>query len=59
VATKIFVNRYQEANWEADRKMKRKVDLLAAALAGQLGRPWQRKRKSPWMVVGTPGTASP
>jgi hypothetical protein len=35
VATKVFVNRDQEARWEADRKMKRKVDLLAAALAGQ------------------------
>jgi hypothetical protein len=34
VATKIFVNRDQEARWEADRKTKRKVDL-AVALVGQ------------------------
>jgi hypothetical protein len=39
VATKVFVNRNQEDRWEANRKMKRKVDLLAAALAGQSGRP--------------------
>jgi hypothetical protein len=30
---KVFVNRDQEAKQEADRKMKRKVDLLAAVLA--------------------------
>jgi hypothetical protein len=30
VATKVFINRDQEAKWEADRKMKRKVDLFAA-----------------------------
>jgi hypothetical protein len=35
VATKVFVNQEQEARREADRKMKRKVDLLAADLAGQ------------------------
>jgi hypothetical protein len=35
VATKNFVNRDQEARRKANRKMKRKVDLLAAALAGQ------------------------
>jgi hypothetical protein len=35
VATKVFVNQDQEARWEANRKMKRKVDLLAAALAEQ------------------------
>jgi hypothetical protein len=39
VATKVFVNQDQEAKWEANRKMKRKVDLLAAALAGQSGGP--------------------
>jgi hypothetical protein len=33
VATKVFVKQDQEAKWEANRKMKRKVDLLAAALA--------------------------
>jgi hypothetical protein len=35
VATKVFVNHDQEAKWEADRKMKRKVDLLAAALVAE------------------------
>jgi hypothetical protein len=44
VATKVFVNQYQEARWEANRKMKRKVDLLSAGLAGQSGRP---QRASP------------
>jgi hypothetical protein len=39
VATKVFVHRDQEAKWEADRKMKRKVDILAAALAEQSGWP--------------------
>jgi hypothetical protein len=34
-ATKVFINCGQEAKQEADRKMKRKVDLLAAALAEQ------------------------
>jgi hypothetical protein len=37
VATKVFINRDQEAKWEADRKMKRKVDLLVAVLDGQSG----------------------
>jgi hypothetical protein len=50
VATKVFVNRDQEAKWEADRKMKRKVDLLGAVLAGQSGRP---KRANPGR--GIPG----
>jgi hypothetical protein len=35
VATKVFVNQDQEAKWEATRKMKMKVDLLAATLARQ------------------------
>jgi hypothetical protein len=39
VATKILVNQDQEAKWEANRKMKRKVDLLAAALVEQSGGP--------------------
>jgi hypothetical protein len=39
VATKVFVNQDQEAKREADRKMKRKMYLLAVALAKQLGRP--------------------
>jgi hypothetical protein len=39
VTTKVFGNRDQEAKWEADRKMKRKVNFLAAALAGQSGGP--------------------
>jgi hypothetical protein len=39
VATKIFVNRDQEAKWEANGEMKRKVDLLAVAPAEQSGRP--------------------
>jgi hypothetical protein len=33
VATKVFVNQDQEDKWEVDRKIKRKVDLLAVALA--------------------------
>jgi hypothetical protein len=32
LATKVFVIRDQEAKQEANRKMKRKVDLFAAAL---------------------------
>jgi hypothetical protein len=51
VATKIFVNPDQKARWEADRKMKRKVDLLAAALAGQSGGPW---RANPGRGRGNP-----
>jgi hypothetical protein len=41
VATKDFVNRDQEAKREANRKMKRKIDFLAAAIVEQSGRPWQ------------------
>jgi hypothetical protein len=33
MATKVFVNRDQDAKTEANRNLKRKVDLLAAALA--------------------------
>jgi hypothetical protein len=40
VAIKVFVNQDQEAKQEADRKMKRKVDLLAAAFVDQSGGPW-------------------
>jgi hypothetical protein len=40
VATKVFVNQNQEAKWEANRKMKRKIDFLTAALVEQSGRPW-------------------
>jgi hypothetical protein len=51
MSTKVFVNRDQEAKREADRKMKRKVDLLAAALAGHSDGPQQanpgRGRGSP------------
>jgi hypothetical protein len=36
VATKVFVNQDQEA----DRKMKRQVDLFAAALAKQVAGLW-------------------
>jgi hypothetical protein len=39
VATKVFVNRDQEARWEANRKMKRKIGLFAAALVEQSGGP--------------------
>jgi hypothetical protein len=35
VATKVFVHWDQDAKQEANRKMKRKVHLLTAALAGQ------------------------
>jgi hypothetical protein len=59
VATKVFVSQDQEAKQEANRKMKRKVDLLAVALAEQPCRPWQRKRQSPWTVVSAPRTALP
>jgi hypothetical protein len=41
VVTNVFLSRDQEAKWEANRKIKRKVDLLAAALAGQSGRLWR------------------
>jgi hypothetical protein len=40
VATKVFVNQDQEAKWDADRKIKRKIDLLATALVEQSGGPW-------------------
>jgi hypothetical protein len=35
VTTMVFVNQDQEIKWEVNRKMKRKVDLLVAALVGQ------------------------
>jgi hypothetical protein len=35
VATNVFVNQGQKARWEAKGKMKRTVDILAGALAGQ------------------------
>jgi hypothetical protein len=38
VATKAFVNQDQEPKQEADRKMKKKVDLLATALVKWSGR---------------------
>jgi hypothetical protein len=41
VATKVIVNQDQEARQEANRKMKRKVDILTASLAGQSDGPWQ------------------
>jgi hypothetical protein len=41
VATKVFVNQDQEVKWEANRKMKKKVDLLAAAPIEWSGRPQQ------------------
>jgi hypothetical protein len=47
VTTKVFVNRDQEARWETDRKIKRKVDLLAAALVGQSDGPQSKQRQSP------------
>jgi aspartate/methionine/tyrosine aminotransferase len=37
VATKVFVNRDQEAQKEVEQKIKKKVDLLAAALNRQGG----------------------
>jgi hypothetical protein len=51
VATKVFVNQDQEAKRKANRKMKRKVDLLAAALAEQSGRP---QRANPSRSRGNP-----
>jgi hypothetical protein len=39
VATKVFVSQDQ-GRQETDRKMKRKMDLLAAALVGQSDGPW-------------------
>jgi hypothetical protein len=38
VATKVFVNQDQEVKWETNRKIKRKIDLLTAALVEQSGR---------------------
>jgi hypothetical protein len=40
VAPKFCVNWDQEDKWEADRNMKRKVDLFAVALAEQWGGLW-------------------
>jgi hypothetical protein len=57
VSTKVFVNQGQEDQWEANRKMKRKVDLLAVAFVEQSGRPWDanhgRERGNPcgWQSV--------
>jgi hypothetical protein len=51
VATKVFVNQDQDAKREAERKMKRKVDLLAAALAEQSCRP---QRANPGRGRGIP-----
>jgi hypothetical protein len=39
VATKVFVSQDQEARWETNRKMKRKMDLLEATLARQTDEP--------------------
>jgi hypothetical protein len=38
-STKVSVNQDQEARQEANRKMKMKLDLLAAALTGQSDTP--------------------
>jgi hypothetical protein len=35
MATMVFINQIQETRWDSNRKMKKKVDLLTAALAGQ------------------------
>jgi hypothetical protein len=51
VATKVFVNQDQKTKWEADRKVKRKVNLLAAALARQSGGPQQA---NPGRGIGNP-----
>jgi hypothetical protein len=48
VATKVFVNQDQEAKWEANRMMNRKVGLLGAALVGQSGRPWKVNPCNSW-----------
>jgi hypothetical protein len=53
VATKVFVSQDQEAKWVGDRKIKRKVDLFAAALAKQ------RQKQSLWMVTGAPRVPLP
>jgi plasmid maintenance system killer protein len=57
VTMKVFVNQDQEAKWEAGKKIKRKVGLLAAALSEQSGRPQHaghgRERDNPhgqWSV---------
>jgi hypothetical protein len=44
VATKVFVNQDQEAQKEAERKMKKKVDLLTAALNGWGGHSFSQGR---------------
>jgi hypothetical protein len=41
VAMKGFVSQDQEAKWKANRKMKKKVDLLAAAVVEWSGKPQQ------------------
>jgi hypothetical protein len=45
VANKVFLNREKEEKWEADKRMKAKVSLLAAAL----GKPDPTKQSAlPW-----------
>lgn len=44
VVTKVFVNQDQEAQREADRKLKKKSDLIIAALTEHSGHP---QRSSP------------
>jgi hypothetical protein len=51
VATKVFINQDQEAKWEADRKMKRKMDLLAAVLDEQSGGHQQQRQRQSLMVM--------
>lgn len=46
VATKVFINRDQEAKRESDRKLKRKADLLAAALTEQISGPGRGRGKN-------------
>jgi hypothetical protein len=41
MAANVFVTQDQEAKWEANKKMKKKVDLLAAALVEWPGGPQQ------------------
>jgi hypothetical protein len=41
VATKVFANVDQEARQDVNRKMKKQVDFLVAALAGQSDGPHQ------------------
>jgi hypothetical protein len=51
VTTKVFVNWDKQAKQEANRKVKRKVNILVVAPAEQCVQAMAEKEKSLWMVV--------